>query len=111
MHTQTARHGHALAALVLTLASCSCREASRAQTREPLSAPGAAMLVKPPAADTSDQIVSWVEGAVVTDWLAEREKRDRAIRGYLEDSDPGRATAYGFRSGQHPSALVSDPCR
>src|SRR5687768_110652 len=101
MRTPIAGHGHALIALVLTLASCGCREASRAQTREPSAAPAAAMLVKPPAEDTSDQIVSWVDGAVVTDWGAEREKRDRAIRGYLDDSDAGRAAAYGFRSGQH----------
>jgi hypothetical protein len=102
MRTQTARHGHALAALVITLASCGCREASRARAQEPVTVPAAAVLVKPPAADTSSDIVSWVDGAVVTDWAAEREKRTRAIRGYLEDSDPGRAAAYGFRSGQHP---------
>ena len=29
-------------------------------------------------------------------------KRERAIDGYLNDTDPGRAEKYGFRSGQNP---------
>ena len=52
--------------------------------------------------DSSEDIVSWVDGQVVTDWTAEIAKRDRAIEGYLNDADPGRAEKYGFRSGQNP---------
>ena len=52
--------------------------------------------------DSSDDIVSWVDGQVVTDWSAEIAKRERAIDGYLNDTDPGRAAKYGFRSGQNP---------
>jgi hypothetical protein len=59
-------------------------------------------LVAPLSSDTSDQIVSWVDGQVVTDWPAEVAKRDRAIEGYLDDTDPERAETYGFRSGQNP---------
>jgi hypothetical protein len=58
--------------------------------------------VAPLKDDTSEAIVSWVDGKVVTDWAAEIEKRDRAIDGYLDDTDPGRAATYGFRSGQNP---------
>ena len=39
---------------------------------------------------------------MVTDWPAEAEKRDRAIAGYVDDADPGRAAKYGFREGQNP---------
>ena len=59
-------------------------------------------LVTPLQDDTSDNIVSWVDGQVVTDWAAEIAKRDRAIAGYLGDTDPDRAAKYGFRSGQNP---------
>ena len=59
-------------------------------------------LVTPPPGDTSDGIMSWVDGQPVTDWSAEITKRDRALAGYLDDDDPGRAAQYGFRSGQHP---------
>ena len=52
--------------------------------------------------DTSEEIVSWIDGQVVTDWATEIAKRDRAIDGYLNDRDPGRAEQYGFRSGQNP---------
>ena len=59
-------------------------------------------LVSPLKNDTSDQIVPWVDGQVVTDWAAEVAKRQRAIDGYLDDTDPARAEKYGFRSGQNP---------
>ena len=59
-------------------------------------------MVGPLDNDTSDDIVSWVDGQVVTDWPAEIAKRDRAIAGYLSDSDTAHAEKYGFRSGQHP---------
>jgi hypothetical protein len=58
--------------------------------------------VAPLQNDTSEDIVSWVDGEVVTDWRAEIAKRDRAIDGYLNDADPDRAREYGFRNGQHP---------
>jgi hypothetical protein len=51
--------------------------------------------------------VSWVDGEVVTDWAAEITKRDRAIEAYLDDTDPGRAETYGFRSGQNPQLAWS----
>src|SRR5262245_45870716 len=59
-------------------------------------------VVAPLADDTSDDIMSWVDGKVVTDWPAEITRRDAAIQAYLDDSDPVRAEKYGFRSGQHP---------
>jgi hypothetical protein len=52
--------------------------------------------------DSSDDIVSWVDGQVVSDWSVEIAKRDRAIDGYLSDTDDVRAAKYGFRSGQNP---------
>ena len=58
--------------------------------------------VAPLETDTSDDIVSWVDGQAVTDWAAEIAKRDKAIAGYLDDDDPARAEKYGFRSGQTP---------
>ncbi|MEO8082793.1 MAG: hypothetical protein ABI780_03160, partial [Ardenticatenales bacterium] len=59
-------------------------------------------IVGPLADDSSDAIVSWVDGRAVTDWGAEIAKRDRAIAAYLDDADPVRAAAYGFRAGQTP---------
>ena len=58
--------------------------------------------VAPLSNDTSEDIISWVDGQVVTDWSAEIAKRDRAIDGYVNDADPARAEKYGFRSGQNP---------
>ena len=52
--------------------------------------------------DSSNDIVSWVDGQVVSDWSAEIAKRERAIDGYLSDTDDVRAAKYGFRSGQNP---------
>jgi hypothetical protein len=64
-------------------------------------------LVAPLTEDTREEIVSWVDGEVVTDWAAEITKRDRAIEAYLDDTDPGRAETYGFRSGQNPQLAWS----
>jgi hypothetical protein len=64
-------------------------------------------VVAPLADDTSDDIRSWVDGQAVTDWTMEIARRDRAIQGYLDDNDPGRAAKYGFRSGQHPQLAWS----
>src|SRR5258707_463978 len=57
-------------------------------------------LVGPLKDDSDDHIISWVDGQIVKDWGAEAEKRNRAIERYLDDTDPGRAATYGFRSGQ-----------
>jgi mono/diheme cytochrome c family protein len=59
-------------------------------------------LVAPLADDTATDIMSWVDGQVITDWTAEIARRDQAIAGYLDDADAGRAAKYGFRSGQNP---------
>ena len=64
-------------------------------------------LVGPLNDDTSEEIVSWVDGQVVTDWASEVSKRERAIDGYLNDADPVRAAKYGFRSGHHPQLAWS----
>jgi hypothetical protein len=61
-----------------------------------------AIVVQPLAQDTSEDIVSWVDGQVVTDWAMEIARRDHAIQEYLDDADAGRAEKYGFRSGQNP---------
>jgi hypothetical protein len=61
-----------------------------------------AIVVQPLAQDTSEDIVSWVDGQVVTDWAMEIVRRDHAIQEYLDDADAGRAEKYGFRSGQNP---------
>jgi hypothetical protein len=52
--------------------------------------------------DSSEQILSWVDGQPVTDWGVETTKRDLAIERYLNDTDTDRAAKYGFRSGQNP---------
>ena len=59
-------------------------------------------VVAPLQDDSAADIMSWVDGAPVTDWNAEIQKRDRALEAYLNDADPGRAEKYGFRSGQNP---------
>ena len=59
-------------------------------------------LVSPLKDDSSNDIVSWVDGKVVSDWSAEIAKRERAIDGYLSDTDDVRAAKYGFRTGQNP---------
>ena len=94
---------------MLALAASACSRGADnppAQARDvPRSVAGA--LVAPPADDTSDQIVSWVDGRAVTDWTAEIAKRERAIERYLNDTDPDRAEQYGFRTGQNPQLAWS----
>jgi len=75
--------------------------------RTAAAAAGTPGLVGPLADDTSEDIVSWVDGQVISDWSAEIGKRDNAIEGYLNDTDPGRAAKYGFRSGQNPQVAWS----
>src|SRR6185503_2697706 len=67
----------------------------------------AGAVAAPTAGDTSDQIVSWVDGQAVTDWTAEIAKREQAIEQYLNDTDPVRARQYGFRAGQNPQLAWS----
>jgi mono/diheme cytochrome c family protein len=93
-----------LSIALVAVAVCACGRGPASESRE---YPAAARTVNPGLAgplkdDTSAEIVSWVDGEVVTDWPAEITKRERAIEGYLDDADPVRAEKYGFRSGQNP---------
>ena len=94
----------AVACAVLTAATLACSR--EAETNNPVHATAAARahegIVAPLEHDVSGDIVSWVDGQVITDWATEVAKRDRAIEGYLSDSDPSHAEKYGFRTGQHP---------
>src|SRR5258706_10423596 len=83
---------------------CGCNRGPANDKPEYRSATDAARgsLVVPLKDDTRAEIVSWVDGQVVTDWAAEATKRQQAIDRYLDDSDPDRAHKYGFRSGQNP---------
>ena len=89
---------------VLALASASCGRKAGYDAAEYKAAADAAKsgFVEPLQDDSAADIMSWVDGAPVTDWSAEVQKRDRAIEGYLNDADPARAEKYGFRSGQNP---------
>jgi len=90
--------------ILLIVAVCACNRAPANGTHEYAAGAGTATggLVGPLKDDTRDAIVSWVDGQVVTDWAAETAKRERAIEGYLNDTDAVRAEKYGFRSGQNP---------
>ena len=92
-----------VALLAAVLSGCT----SGAQNKEQRDYGGAAKdgqagLVAPPKDEGGEDIVSWVDGQVVSDWPAEIVKRDQALERYLADTDPARADKYGFRSGQHP---------
>ena len=94
-----------LCVALLLPAAWSCRSTGGPNPPADYATPAAAVdapLVAPLADDRSDQILSWVDGQVITDWASEIARRDRAIDAYLNDTDPGRAGKYGFRSGQHP---------
>ena len=95
-----------------SVALCACGSGPANEAREyasPRRTPNGALVgpIEPIENDASDRIVSWVDGQVVTDWAAEIAKRDEAIEGYLNDSDPARAGQYGFRSGQNPQLAWS----
>jgi hypothetical protein len=94
---------------LVAIVVCACSRGPAHQNREYAAAAERANagLVAPLKNDTSEEIVSWVDGEVVTDWAAEIEKRDRAINGYLNDTDPARAATYGFRTGQNPQLAWS----
>jgi hypothetical protein len=98
--------------VVLTLLACACSrqpasEGTATAGKTAAAATGTAGFVGPLTDDSSDDIVSWVDGQVVTDWAAEITKRDRAMDGYLSDTDAVRAEKYGFRSGQNPQLAWS----
>lgn len=101
----SAQNRFALPAILLTALTAGACTSERS-TDGPVNAAAAtaasAGVVAPLRNDTSSEIVSWVDGQAVTDWAAEIAKRERAIQGYLDDTDPARAQKYGFRSGQHP---------
>jgi hypothetical protein len=98
------RWGGLVFGALVSIAACACGGRSADDRPEYAAAAAAARegRVGPLNDDTSEDIVSWVDGTVVTDWAAESAKRERAIEGYLNDADPVRAEKYGFRSGQHP---------
>jgi hypothetical protein len=100
-----------LVCAALTLLVCACNrgpagEGTPAATTA-ATATGTPGFVGPLTNDTSEDIVSWVDGQVITDWAAEVAKRDRAIEGYLSDTDEMRAEKYGFRKGQNPQLAWS----
>jgi hypothetical protein len=94
--------------LIATMVGCgvgslSCaRDAQRAEAGYGAAASPSGDPILAPDEDTSDDIVSWVDGRPIDQWDAEIARRDAAIAAYLDDDNPGRAAAYGFRSGQHP---------
>ena len=96
-------YGQCVSLVLLTAAICGCgRPATETRTYPPGGAVANGGMVDPLKDDSSDQIVSWVDGQVVSDWTSEIAKRRAAIDGYLNDADPARAEKYGFRSGQNP---------
>lgn len=101
--------GFSCLAVVCGLAVSACGGGRAKQNPEYAAAAERAQagLVGPLKDDTGEQIVSWVDGQVVSDWTAEIQKRERAIDAYLQDSDPVRAEKYGFRKGQNPQMAWS----
>jgi mono/diheme cytochrome c family protein len=93
-----------LSIAVLAGSVTACSRGPANENREYAAGAGTAIggLLGPPQNDTSEQIISWVDGQAVTAWDAEIAKRERAIQEYLNDTDPVRAEKYGFRSGQNP---------
>src|SRR5688500_14706812 len=101
--------GHVAGAILLVVTACACSggisDTAPQQNRGiPGAVPGGA--IAPPAQDTSDQIVSWVDGQAVTDWASEIRKRDEAIDRYLNDADPGREIGRAHVELQSPCNLV-----
>ena len=91
-----------IAAGAAALSACGGPAATKSPEYAAAAARAEAGLVAPLKDDSGEAIVSWVDGEAVTDWSAEVTKRERAIDGYLNDTDPGRAEKYGFRSGHNP---------
>jgi hypothetical protein len=89
---------------LVALGVCGCGPGGATERGDSAGTAGSAQggLVAPLHDDSSEDIVSWVDGRVVTDWASEIARRERAIERYLGDSDASRAEKYGFRSGQNP---------
>ena len=103
----TSRNNSRFFAVLCAAALCACGRSPAKDTTNyaaPVSAPREATGLVGPLKDDAadDHILSWVDGQIVKDWGAEAYKRNRAIERYLDDTDPGRAATYGFRSGQNP---------
>jgi hypothetical protein len=86
----------------MAVATAACGGPSATKTREYPAPSGDRALVAPLKNDSGPEILSWVDGQPIADWPAEIARRDRAIEGYLSDSDPVRSETYGFRRGQTP---------
>lgn len=100
--TMKRRRIWALAVSAAAACACSCGASNGNREYPALSETAGGTFLAPPKDDTSEQIVSWVDGQIVTDWASEVAKRDQAIERYLDDADPDRARKYGFRGGQNP---------
>jgi len=102
------RNPRLICVALVAVAACACRRPANENPEYVAAAERAnSGFVGPLNDDTSEEIVSWVDGQVVTDWAAEITKRERAIQGYLDDTDPARAEKYGFRGGQNPQLAWS----
>ena len=82
------RHRRLLSIALVAVAVCACRRGPANESREyPAAAKTVdAGLVGPLSDDTRAEIVSWVDGGVVTDWPAEIAKRE-GPRGRSRDAD------------------------
>ena len=79
------------ACVLFALLAVGCNGAA---TDEPRYVPGAVAgggIVAPLKDDSSEEIVSWVDGEVVRDWTAEVAKRERAIAGDVQEAEPAHA--------------------
>ncbi len=88
-----------------SLFACACgRGTPEEKATTKAAATGTAGLVGPLTNDTSDDIVSWVDGQVVTR-LDSRDRQARpAIDGYLSDTDPARAAEVRLPQRTEPAA-------
>src|SRR5204862_6924733 len=75
---------------LVTVAMYACSRGSLGETRDyqaPAASGGA--IIEPPKDDARPEIVSWVDGQVITHWPAESANRQHALDAYLDDADPG----------------------
>ena len=93
--------------VAIAVSACGRDPAAESTVNTAAATRAGAGIVAPLEDDGSEEIVSWVDGRVVVDWMAEIGKRDQAIERYINDSDPAHAQKYGFRSGQHPQMAWS----
>ena len=94
------------ALLSVLVYGCGRETANESTATTTATAKATAGLVGPLANDSSDDIVSWVDGQVITDWAAEIGKRDQAIEGYLNDTDPGSGGEVRLPQRAEPPAGV-----